>query len=223
MLRKLEIACFNLESAITAEVHGAHRIELCENYNEGGVSPSEKLIKATLEKTSIPVFVMIRPRASDFCYSEKEIEVMKNQILFCKQNNCDGVVFGALTKDKKVNAIVCTELVKLAGPLASTFHRAFDEISDINEALENIIACGFKRILTSGGAKTAHEGEEKLKRLIEAANDRIIIVPAGGIRSSNIGEIAQVTNSTEFHSAAITDYTELANAAEIQLLTKKLI
>lgn len=223
MLKKLEIACFNLASAIIAEANGAHRIELCEKYSEGGISPTMNLIKTTLEKTSIPVFVMIRPRSGDFCYTEKEIELMKNQIQFCKQNNCDGVVFGVLTADKKVNISICEELVKLALPLPSTFHRAFDEISDKEEALETIITSGFKRILTSGGAKNACDAKEKLQQLNAIAKNRIIIVPGGGIRSSNILEIAQTTNSFEFHSAALTNNTEMASAEEIQLLTKKLI
>lgn len=219
MKRKLEIACFNLESAIIAETNGASRIELCENYNEGGISPSESLIKTVLEKTNIPVFVMIRPRPGNFCYSENEIELMKKQILFCKTNNCDGVVFGILTPDKNINVSACTELVNLAKPLPSTFHRAFDEISDSETALENIITCGFKRILTSGGAITALDGKEKLQRLIEIADERIIIVPGGGIRSSNIAEITTITHASEFHSAAIIDHTDLANADEIQLLS----
>ena len=221
MIRKLEIACFNLESAIIAEANGAHRIELCENYNEGGITPSEKLIKTVLAATDLPVFVMIRPRPGDFCYSEKEIEQMKSQILLCKENNCDGVVFGILTPDKNINTIACAELVRMANPLPATFHRAFDEISDSEQALEKIIECGFKRILTSGGAKTAKEGKGKLKRLIEIANKRIIIVPGGGVRSSNIADIDAFTYATEFHSAAVIDNTDLADAIEIQLMCNK--
>lgn len=222
MSRKLEIACFNLESAIIAEANGANRIELCENYTEGGVFPSEELIKAVLNKTSIPVFVMIRPRAGNFIYTEKEIEQMKSQIQFCKQNNCDGLVFGVLTADKNINVQACTELVKLARPLPCTFHRAFDEVSDTKTALEQIIMCGFKRILTSGGAKTAIAGKEKIKQLNDLADNRIMIVSGGGIRSSNINDLLENTKAEEFHSAALTDESELANAEEIQSLIKNL-
>lgn len=222
MQRKLEIACFNLESALIAEANGAHRIELCENYTAGGVFPSEELIKTVLEKTSIQVFVMIRPRAGNFIYTDQEIEQMKNQIQFCKQTNCDGLVFGVLTADKKINVQACTELVKLAHPLPCTFHRAFDEVSDAEAALGQIITSGFKRILTSGGAKTALAGKEKIKHLMDLADDRIVLVPGGGIRSSNINALLENTKAEEFHSAALTEESELANAEEIQLLSKKL-
>lgn len=219
---KLEIACFNLESALIAEENGADRIELCTNYKEGGLFPAESLLKEVLAKTSIPVFVMIRPRAGNFYYSIKEIEKMKEQILFCKKNNCDGLVFGVLNSDNTVNITACQQLVQLAEPLPCTFHRAFDEIHDQKTALQHIIDCGFKRILSSGSAANAVLGKNNLRELVQLSNGKIMIMPGGGIRSSNIKELISITGAKEFHSAAITSNNEMANAEEIKKLKSNL-
>jgi len=211
----LEIACFNLQSCLTAQKAGAHRIELCENYPEGGVTPSEHLIIEARQKLQIDLFVIIRPRGGNFIYTASEFEQMKNQIIFCKENKCNGLVFGILNSENKVDALRCKELVELAKPMPCTFHRAFDKIENQEEALEEIINCGFKRILTSGKQKTAIEGSSAILNLIQKANNRIQIIPGGGIRSGNISEL-KMTGATEFHSAAITGSGEIADKVEIK-------
>ncbi|MBN8692155.1 MAG: copper homeostasis protein CutC [Bacteroidetes bacterium] len=222
MNKKLEIACFNLESALIAEENGADRIELCENYKEGGLFPNEVLIKEVLTKTTIPVFVMIRPRSGNFIYSPDEVEIMKQQIHLCKKLNCDGIVFGVMNEDGSINTAVCKQLVKLAEPLSCTFHRAFDQVNDYSKALEQIIDCRFKRILTSGVNTNAITGKNILRELIQKAEDRIIIMPGGGIRSSHVCELAEFTEAKEFHSAAIINENETANAEEIKKLKSNL-
>lgn len=212
----LEVACFNLESCLAAQHSGAKRVELCQNYAGGGITPDEHIIMEARRQLNIKLFVMIRPRGGNFNYSEIEFEEMKSQIEFCKEEKCDGVVFGILTDENKADIERCKELVELAKPMPSTFHRAFDEIQNSEEALENIIACGFSRILTSGKHKTAVEGIEKIQQLIHKAQDRIIIMPGGGIRSSNIAEFLNRTSATEFHTAAITDNAENADSSEIK-------
>lgn len=209
-----EIACFNLQSCLIAQKAGANRIELCENYKAGGVTPSENLIIDARKNLQIDLFVMIRPREGNFIYSDAEFQKMKLQIQFCKQNKCNGIVFGILNSENKVDKIRCKELVELAKPMQCTFHRAFDEIENADEALEDIINCGFARILTSGKQKTALEGITLIQHLIKRTNSRIIIIPGGGIRSENISELKEKINTTEFHSAAIifgevTDETEI--------------
>jgi copper homeostasis protein len=211
----LEIACFNLESCLIAQKAGAHRIELCENYKAGGITPSEQLILEARRKIQTDLFVMIRPRGGNFIYSEIELEEMRSQIEFCKELKCNGFVFGILTSENKVDSIRCKELVELAKPLPCTFHRAFDEIENQEEALEEIIKCGFKRILTSGKKKTAIEGSSKIVDLIQRSKNRIQIMPGGGIRSTNISELKK-TGATEFHSAAITNPNETVNETEIK-------
>ncbi len=211
----LEIACFNLESCLIAQKAGAHRIELCENYKAGGVTPSQTLIVEAREQLQIDLFVMIRPRGGNFVYSVSEFNTMKEQITFCKKNNCNGIVFGILTPEHKVDIKRCEELVELAKPLPCTFHRAFDEIEDQEKALEDVINCGFKRILTSGKQKTALEGSSIIMDLIQKTNNRIQIVPSGGVRSGNISGLKK-TGAKEFHSAAITDASETTDEVEIK-------
>ncbi len=217
----LEIACFNLESCLIAQKAGANRIELCENYAIGGVTPSQKLILAARQQLQIDLFVMIRPHARNFIYSDPEFEQMKKQLLFCKEQKCDGVVFGILTKENKVDITRCKELVRLAKPIQCTFHRAFDEIANSEQGLEDIIDCGFSRILTSGKEKTAVEGISLITDLIEKAKNRIIIMPGGGIRSSNIS-LLKKTFATEFHSSAILNAVEIADETEIKELISRL-
>lgn len=212
----LEVACFNLGSALIAQKAGAQRIELCENYKEGGITPSHELIKRIKKELSIPVFVMIRPRSGNFIYSDEEFEQMKKEVVFCKEQLCDGLVFGILTPDNKVDVKRSKELVELAKPLPCTFHRAFDEINDTNEALEQLCAMEFSRILTSGKAKSAVEGIDLIKELIKKAKGRITIMPGGGIRSANISRLVTDTGAREIHTAAITDKSETANETEIR-------
>ena len=211
----LEIACFNIASAIIAQDAGAHRIELCDNYSVGGITPTQENIKQVIAQVTIPVFVMIRPREGDFIYNVEEFEIMKQEINWCKQNNVSGVVFGILTAEKKVDEKRCEILVQLAQPMSCTFHRAFDEIENSFEAIEAIIRCGFHRILTSGKKTTALEGATTIFQLKQNANNRIIILPGGGIRPNNIAAIKEQTGAIEFHSAAL-DYQETADKNIIQ-------
>ena len=123
----LEIACFNLESCLIAQKAGAKRVELCQNYSIGGVTPDETTILEARKQLSIALFVMIRPRKGDFIYSDIEFEEMRSQIEFCKESKCDGVVFGILTREGQVDVARCKKLTELASPMECTFHRAFDE------------------------------------------------------------------------------------------------
>lgn len=213
----VEIACFNLQSCLIAQKAGANRIELCENYAVGGITPSENLIIEARQQLQIDLFVMIRPRKGHFNYSEEEFRQMKEQIQFCKQNNCNGVVFGILNGENKVDKIRCKELIELAKPMQCTFHRAFDEIENSEQALEDIIECGFSRILTSGKQKMAIEGISLITLLIQKVKNRINIMPGGGIRSSNLSQL-KTTGATEFHSAAIINTGEIADESEINKL-----
>jgi copper homeostasis protein len=198
----LEIAVFNIESALLAVSAGADRLELCENPGEGGTTPSYGTLKIVREKISIPVFPIIRVRGGDFLYSDDEFAVMKKDVELCKQLGFEGVVIGLLHADGSVDAERTKELAGLAYPMEVTFHRAFDRAADPLAAMETIISCGCHRILTSGQVPNAGDGKELIKQLIEQADDRIIIMPGSGIRSSNIKEIADYTGAVELHSSA---------------------
>ena len=199
---KLEIVCVNLESALSAQEGGADRIELCDNLQEGGTTPSFGMIEAVKKIVSIPVYVMIRPRGGDFLYSDFEIEIMKRDIEICKQLKVDGIVFGILKNDGNIDKKKCKKLLEVAYPLPVTFHRAFDMTVDPSLALEEIIECGFERILTSGLKPTAQEGTETISKLIKQANERIVIMPGGGVRPENVKELISATGATEVHASA---------------------
>ena len=198
----LEIAVFNIGSALLAVEAGADRLELCENPAEGGTTPSYGTLKMAKEKINIPVFPIIRVRGGDFLYSDDEFAVMKKDIELCKQLGFEGIVIGLLNADGTVDADRTKQLTDLAYPMEVTFHRAFDRAADPLQALETIIACGCNRILTSGQVPNAGNGKELIRQLIQQADDRIIIMPGSGIRSSNIKEIAAFTGAVELHSSA---------------------
>lgn len=219
---KLEIACFNLDSVEIAQANGANRIELCVNMKEGGTTPGLSLVQAAREKASIDLNVIIRPRGGDFVYTDAEFQEMKENVIEYKKYNVDGFVFGILNADGSVNIKQNTELVDLAYPLPCTFHRAFDVVSDVSRSLEDVINCGFKAILTSGQGKNVEEGIDVLVDVVQKASNRIIIMPGGGLRSSNIGLMKEKLGNTFFHSSAITDSGETASAIEINALKAKL-
>ena len=198
----LEVIGFNIESCILAQAAGAHRIELCDNPGEGGTTPSYGFIKAARENLQIELYPIIRPRGGDFLSSDAEFEVMKADVKICKELRCDGVVIGILNADGTVDKGRCKELVQLAYPLGVTFHRAFDRVTNAEQALEDIIEIGCERILTSGLVLSASDGTETLAALIKQADERIIIMPGSGVRSDNIVELAKKTGAVEFHTSA---------------------
>jgi copper homeostasis protein len=198
----LEIAVFNINSALLATAAGADRIELCENAAEGGTTPSYGTLKTVREKISIPVFPIIRPRGGDFLYSDTEFEVMKKEILLCKDLGYEGAVTGLLNEDGTIDAERTKTLVSLAYPMEITFHRAFDRAINPLQAMETVIACGCSRILTSGQVPNAADATTLIAELVSKAAHRIIIMPGSGIRSNNIREIATATGATELHSSA---------------------
>lgn len=214
-MSKIEIACFNPESAMIAFENGADRIELCDGLSEGGTTPDFETTRDLRAKISIPLFVMIRPRGGDFTYSEAEFEQMQKDLLQLKSLKVDGFVFGVLDENDQVNVEHNKILVEMAYPLPCTFHRAFDRAKGLEDSLEKVIGCGFKTILTSGQKPNVSEGKENLKKLVELSNGRIEILVGGGLRSTNITEIREFTNAGYFHSSAITDGGVFANADEV--------
>lgn len=221
-MKKIEIACFNLESALIAQNSGADRVELCADMSVGGTTPTVEIIKQARENLTIDLYVMIRPRGGNFVYSGAEFEQMKSEIETIKKLGVKGFVFGILKEDKIINIEQNLALVELAKPFPCTFHRAFDEVLNVEKALEDVISCGFSTILTSGTFSNIMEGKEVLKQLVIQANNRIEIMPGGGLRSTNISELDEMVNANWYHSSAITDGSEIANPEEIIQLKKKL-
>jgi copper homeostasis protein len=198
----LETIAFNIDSCIQAQASGASRIELCDNPAEGGTTPSYGFIKAARAVLQIDLFPIIRPRGGDFLYSDAEFDIMKTDVQLCKDLGCDGVVIGMLHADATIDTVRCAQLVKIAYPMSVTFHRAFDRVTDAKKALEDVIAIGCERILTSGFYPNVMDGIENIKTLIQQADDRIIIMPGSGVRASNVKEIITQTGAKEIHSSA---------------------
>ena len=199
---ELEVIGFDLASCLIAETYGANRIELCANPHEGGTTPSYGMISVARRQTSIQLFPIIRPRGGDFFFSDAEFQSMITDIQQCEQLGCDGVVIGMLTKDGCVDINRCSELIRNAGAMQVTFHRAFDRVRDPMHALEAIIDLGCTRILTSGQRPNVDLGSEMLRTLVEVAGNRIMIMPGSGVRSTNILELAKFTGARAFHSSA---------------------
>ena len=220
--KKIEIACFNFESALIAQKAGADRVELCAEMSVGGTTPSIEIIQQARENLNIDLSVMIRPRGGNFVYSEAEFEQMKSEIETIKKLGVNGFVFGILKEDNTINIEQNKALMELAKPFPCTFHRAFDEVSVLKKALEDVISCGFSTILTSGTFPNVMEGKEVLKQLVNQANNRIEIMPGGGLRSTNISALDGMVNANWYHSSAITDGSEIASPEEIVQLKNKL-
>jgi copper homeostasis protein len=195
----LEVCANSVESAIAAEKGGAQRVELCDNIYEGGTTPSHGAIVLARKYLSIDLHVIIRPRGGDFLYSSSELEIMKQDIIAAKNLGADGVVFGMLTPEAKVDKTACRQLLELAYPLRTTFHRAFDMLENPFTALDDIIDLGFDILLTSGLQPKAFDGIPIIKKLVELATDRICIMPGSGITEENIKEIAIQTKAQAFH------------------------
>lgn len=216
--RLLEIACFQVDSCLIAQQAGADRIEFCVDYAAGGVTPTYADIRQVRQQLTIPLHVIIRPRGGDFVYTSQEVAQMKQDILFCKQQAVEGIVLGALTNDHQIDVQTVQELAALAGPMSLTFHRAIDGCKNLEEAVQELIEIGFRRILTSGGKPSAVEGMNMLHVLQHTFGKKIILMPGGGIRSHNLEMLARQTGCVEFHSAAITDASLQVDPKEIKQL-----
>jgi copper homeostasis protein len=201
---KLEICVDSVESAIAAERGGADRVELCSDLLEGGITPGAGLIASVRSRIAIGLFVMIRPRGGDFCYTDLEFEVMREEVRHARELGADGVVLGLLDEAGHVDARRTRQLVELALPLPVTFHRAIDMTPDPSAAVEDVIATGAHRILTSGGAPNVTRGARRISRMVEAAAGRIAIMPGCGVSADTIVAVARATGATEFHSSART-------------------
>ena len=167
---RIEICLEGVDSVLAAEEGGADRVELCSDLFEGGLSPSIGTVRTALRLSHIPINAMVRPRGGDFCYSEAEFEVMKEEVKAFKAEGVNAIVFGILTPDGRVDKERSRQLIELARPLEVTFHRAFDMTMDLDEALEDLIALGVDRVLTSGGEESVCEGAEMLRHLVRNFN-----------------------------------------------------
>ncbi|MGN6384082.1 MAG: copper homeostasis protein CutC [Dyella sp.] len=202
MMALLEVAASSLNSALAAQAGGAGRVELCGQLANGGVTPSYGLVATARDRLRIPLYVLVRPRSGDFLYDEAEFELMQRDIEACVRLGCDGVVIGALDADAGVDLAGCRALVAAAGGLGVTFHRAFDAARDPARALEDVIALGCERVLTSGGHRSALDGAAHIAALVQQAAGRVRIMAGAGIRPENVADVLARSRADELHASA---------------------
>jgi copper homeostasis protein len=229
----LEVCAFNIQSCIIAEKVGAKRVELCDNPVEGGTNPSYGTIKRVRGKIGIELYPILRPRSGNYFYDEEEFAIVKEDIQVCKEIGCDGISVGIQTIQGTIDIERMKRVVEWAYPMGVTCNRAFDAVPDPYQGLEDIIACGCERVLTSGQKSAAPDATGILTKLVAQADGRISIMPGAGVRSSNIAALVQ-TGAYEFHTSArmivpnpltyqtaeITDYGNvyIANEAELKAI-----
>lgn len=195
----VEAAVESLEAALAAAEGGAHRIELCTDLAHGGTTPTVQLLRDCHSQVVIPIFVLVRPRAGDFVYTDAEHHTMLEQIHRAKDVGAHGIVTGALTSAHEIAEDRTAELLDAARPWTMTFHRAFDVCADPAVALARLIHLGMDRVLTSGGARTAPEGAGQIRRLVVQAEGRIEILAGGGIDGNNVARFVRETGVGEVH------------------------
>jgi copper homeostasis protein len=196
-----ELCAETLEACLAAGAGGANRVELCAALMVGGLTPSQGFVKTVVSKCSLPVHAMIRPRGGNFVYSAPELMIMRADITRMKELGVTGVVLGLLHADYTVDVDATREFVKQARPLKVTFHRAFDEATDLAQALEDVIAAGCDRILTCGGSSDVYTGATKLAELREQAAGRIEVAAGGGLRLETAADVARQTGLRHFHGS----------------------
>jgi copper homeostasis protein len=199
----LEACVDSLEAALAAEAAGADRIELCSALELGGITPSPALIHMVCARLRIPVQVLLRPRGGGFVYSAAELEVMAADAAFIARQGASGLVTGALDSEGSLNQTAMQALIKAAGPVPVTFHRAFDQVADPRSTVRALVELGVERVLSSGQAASALGGGALLRDLQTEFGQEIVIMPGGGVNADNLVELARITGCREFHFSAV--------------------
>jgi copper homeostasis protein len=217
-----ELCAETLEACIAAETGGADRIELCSNLSEDGLTPDEELLREALKRCRLPVHMMLRPRGENFNYTTAEFDLMCGQLEEVRSLGVAGVVCGVLHADRTVDIDRMRKLTELAGDLPITFHRALDTTPDIYRALEDVIASGCGRVLTSGGAVTALEGARIIAALVEQAGHRIEVAVGSGLRLENAAALVSETGAFHFHGTVRVPGTNRVDPAYVRSVTEEL-
>ena len=196
-----------LEKAMQA---GARRIELCDNLAVGGTTPSYGVTKAAVELAAnydSTIMTMIRPRGGDFVYTDLEIAIMLEDIRLTAQAGSQGVVFGTLTADKKLDKPNLEKLIAASKGMEIVFHMAFDELSDEDqlEAIDWLSQAGVTRILTRAGVSgdSLEKRFAHYQRILEHAKGKIEILPGGGIDLDNRQTFIDQLGVTQLHGTKV--------------------
>jgi copper homeostasis protein len=200
---KIELCAASFEAIKLAKEFNVDRIELCQNLEQGGLTPSAGFIDYALS-TGLETHVLIRPRAGGFCYNEEEFLIMLREIEYCKKIGAHGVVVGVLSEKNEINSEQMERISDISGNLQVTFHRAFDDTIEWKRSMEMLINFGVKRILTSGVSSNVDSGFIVLKEMVKFAKGRIEIMPGGGVNAANIQKIAKEISPDAIHFSGTT-------------------
>jgi copper homeostasis protein len=197
----LEVATASVDDALAAQAGGADRLELNAALAVGGLTPSLGTLIEVRAAVSRPILFMVRPRPGGFAYSAAEFRTMQRDTDLALGHGADGIVFGILTSDGRVDTQRCRLLLQLVGDRPAVFHRAFDVTPDPFAALEQLIDLGFRRLMTSGQEETAYHGCARIAELMGQAAGRIEILPAGGINRHTLGDVLARTGCDQVHAS----------------------
>ncbi|MFM7007175.1 MAG: copper homeostasis protein CutC [Flavobacteriales bacterium] len=198
---QLELCAASIEALSLAKAYRFDRIELCQNLEQGGTTPSAGLIQQALD-LGLETHVLIRPRAGGFHYSPEELALIKQDVQFCCQMGVKGVVVGLLKANFEIDKEGLQALMACAPNLDWTFHRAFDESVDWKRSLDILLELGFKRVLTSGFASNVELGLPILGQMAAYANGRIEIMAGGGVNAGNMPKLSQLAHLAAVHFSA---------------------
>lgn len=196
----LEVCVDTFDGAVAVLNGGGIRVELCSALSEGDLTPSIGLMQAAA-KLAIPSYAMIRPRAGLVCFSDVEADIMVQDIAAARSSGLAGVVLGAQTPDAKLDMELLSRLCDAAGDLSKTLHRVIDVVPEPLEALDQAVALGFERVLTSGGKPNACDGSSMIKQMVEQADAKLSVMPGCGLTPGNVAEVVATTGCTEVHAA----------------------
>ena len=211
----VEVCVGSAADVAAAAAAGAGRVELCGGLELGGLTPSIGAVETVLEMSTVPVIVMVRPRAGGFCYDRHEFAAMLRDANRFMALGVAGIALGILTRDGRVDVPRTRDMVACAGGRDAVYHRAFDFVPDWRTALDALSEIGCTRVLSSGGAATALAGAATLSEMINAAGGRIEVMPGGGVRADNIAEIIRGTGCRQVHLGAAGPANEGTPQAEL--------
>ncbi len=211
-----EVCIESAADARAAAAAGADRVELCGELSVGGVTPPLEALRQARATAGLPVAAMLRPRGGDFVYGKAEIVEMERSAPALRQAGAEAVVFGALRPDGRLDLPALERLVAASQGMELVFHRAFDELVDRAEALEELIRLGFRRVLSSGGEPEVVAGIPELRRLVGLAGDRIQIMPGGGVRAGNLARVVAETGACQIHFSGKRAYGEPTRVEDLR-------
>ena len=198
----VEACVTSAKEAVVCFQAGAERVELCQNLDVGGLTPKMDDVAATISAAPCPVFALVRSRADTFCLEPAAVNDLIEEITALVTLGVSGVVTGVLDRAGRIDHTALAELVRAAQGCPVTFHRAFDYVKDPLREIETLMQAGVSRVLTSGGAATAWEGRDTLRKLVETCGDELVVLGGGRIRGDHVRPLVEETGLTEVHARA---------------------